>query len=176
MKLLALDLATNVGFAIAEPRAVEAWPAGMLLQGACGPVDGVRYGSHRIGSGGTEHGKFFSLYADWLTDLLTVEAPDTVVFEAPLPRIANAGIEAGRRALGLAATTDLIIYRRGIRAYELSVSTVRKTFCGNGRADKKEVMEACKRRGWNPPDLDTADALALLDAAVHKLRLLRGGR
>lgn len=179
MKLMTLDLATNVGWAVADPSAVDEWPAGLDLEGACGPVDGVRYGSHRIGAFSLPHGQFYALFAEWLGTMLDLERPTHLVFEAPVPRGGKAGIEAGRRGLGLAAITDMIATQRGIRTYEMTVSTARKVFTGNGASDKgakQRVMDACQRRGWNPKDSDASDALAVLDASVHKFRQMNRGR
>lgn len=178
MKLMTLDLATNVGWAVADPAAVDTWPAGLDLEGACGPFDGVRYGSHKIGAFSLPHGRFYILFAEWLNAMLDLENPTHLVFEAPLPRGNKAGIEAGRRGLGLAAITDMIITKRGIRPYELPVATARKVFTGSGSTTeaKARVMATCRRRGWTPKDSDTADALAVLDASIHKFREMNRGR
>lgn len=169
--ILALDLARVTGWAHAPERACRDWPA----LGALGRdrTAGVEYGSHAICTTGMSHGLLYSRFEKWLMDRLFEIAPAVVIFEAPLPTVGRGkghGSEAARRSLGLAAWVDGVCYRQGVACYEEHAATVRKHFCGNGRATKDMVLESCRQRGWEPADLDAADALALLDYTVHRLR------
>lgn len=155
--IIALDLATNVGFARWSPTAP------------------IRWGSMRLPSTGSEVGRFLSAYDLWLRDLLTVEAPETVIFEAPWVG-PSTHQDVARKLMCLAGHTEFVCYRREVpRVVEENNKTVRKHFLGSGGGLRKEIkaltVEACRSRGWTPEDDDAADALALLDYAMHQLRV-----
>ena len=65
-KILALDLATKSGW-------------------ACGSPDGEpRYGTKVLPSTGEDIGRFAAAYNEWLLDMITLESPALIVFEAPI--------------------------------------------------------------------------------------------
>ncbi len=142
MRILALDLATRTGFAVGE---------------ASGEP---RFGTKVIGRPGESIGKFANLFDEWLSDMITLEAPELIVFEAPiLP--ARTTPDTARKLMGLAFLTELICYRRDVRCREANIMTVKKFFTGRGRASKAEMIEAAASHGWICKDDNEADALGV---------------
>lgn len=146
--LLCLDLASTIGWACGSPE---------LLQEAV-------YGSTKLPDD-VSLGRQYGFFGDWLADTITEYRPTDLVIEAPF--LGNS-LRAGRKLFGMTAIAELIAWRRDLRFSEHHASTVRKTFCGSGRADKDEVMRVCKARGFVPTDHNAADAIALLHHASAK--------
>lgn len=71
--------------------------------------------------------------------------------------------------MGLAGLVDLMCHYHGIITDGWAPASIKKHFCGNGRAQKADVEAACRSRGWCFPDNNAADALAVLDMAAHML-------
>ncbi len=95
-----------------------------------------------------------------LADFCALTKPDVVAFEAPI----LGGIQTMnivRLLIGLAAIVEQFCHERGIEIIEKDVSTVRKHFCGNGRAKKHDVMQRCTMLQWPYSDNNQADAHAL---------------
>ena len=63
--MLALDLATCTGWAVG--------PAGAVPSS----------GEERIGAPGIGIGEFLDIYGNWLADMITVHAPQVVIFQLP---------------------------------------------------------------------------------------------
>jgi Holliday junction resolvasome RuvABC endonuclease subunit len=80
--------------------------------------------------------------------------------EAPLIPM-HGNVAAARKLMCLAGHTEFVALRRDVRCEEVSVQTVRKHFCGYGRAKKPDVQEQCRRLGWAYADDNAADALAV---------------
>lgn len=157
--VLSLDLATNVGFAVYAPGA------------------GIRSGTWRVAPPATGIGVFLHRFDEQLTERLRLFAPTYVIFEAPWvgPQTHQ---DTARKLLGLAGETERVCHREGLaerNVYEANNAAVRKHFCGKGRGPRAEmkdrVIRACRERGWAPESDDEADALAVLDYAIHWLRL-----
>lgn len=163
--ILALDLSkSGTGWAYGHPAVLRSRTAIEVA------IEGERVtplsGTQRMGVAADSMGAVFDRFSNWLADTVTTFGPTALVFEAPPPRMDKAGINAGRLLIGLASVTEMIGERRGLRVYEVASNTVRKHFCGDGRAQKDDVVAECRRRGWEPVDHNAADALALLDYAV----------
>lgn len=163
--VLALDLATTTGWAIADGAAVTAWPVNTL--GSTGPVDGVQYGSICFKAG--DRGKLFLDFSRWLDELIASQGISRVFVEAP---VHQRTIAHARIGMALAGIVDLVTRFRGIECQDAAPSTIKLHFCGHGHAEKKTIMAECDRRGWLPEDNNAGDALAILDWGIH---VLRGG-
>ncbi|MGD9884601.1 MAG: hypothetical protein AB7E70_21660 [Hyphomicrobiaceae bacterium] len=167
--ILALDLATTVGWASAAPgyravlpisarHGVQEWAANLAL---------MRSGSHRIAPPGAGLPEFFHAFDLWLADMITVHQPDLLIFEAPIIAGGKTSVETARKLMGLAVLTELTGYRRSIpKVREENVITVKKHWTGHGRADKRMMIDAARQRGFEPADDNAADALALADYAA----------
>lgn len=137
---------------------------------AWSPGTPPEYGTERFGRY-SDLGAMLCAYSAWLGDLLRARGVQTVVFEAPYVRHPN----TAEALYNLTGTTEQVCKMRSIACYSEHVGTVRKHFIGNGglRRDraKARVIEECRARGWEPPDDNAADALALLDHQAHVWKL-----
>jgi Holliday junction resolvasome RuvABC endonuclease subunit len=150
VRILALDLATNVGWAL-------------------GDIDGaIRHDTQRLaGASANNFGALFGSFDHWVSDMITVYSPDRIVFEAPI--VGHSSMNAARVLLGLVSIAELIAHRRGLPCWEVAVSTARKHFCGSGRAKKEDVISRCHELGFTQKDHNAADAIALYHYAAAKL-------
>lgn len=148
-KILALDLATKCGW-------------------ACGSPDGEpTYGTKVLPSTGEDIGRFADAFNTWLLDMLTLESPAVVVFEAPVLS-GTTSLATARKLYGLAWHTEFCCRLRQVRVCEHHLQSVKKFFAGSGRADKADMIAAARRQGWDPKDDNAADALGLWACAVHQ--------
>lgn len=145
--LLALDLGTAVGWAVADT----------LRQ----PGGQFRCGTAQLPAYGLSAGGYFASYADWLADMITTYQPDEVAVEQTLATVEDRGQHATESLLGLRALTAVVCYRRSMPLTWHAVSTVRKAVCGSGRAKKDEVNVEAIKRGARPDSHNAADAAAV---------------
>lgn len=159
MDVLALDLATNTGWASRREAGV------------------VSFGSFRLPKTGDDVGEYLSVFHHWLIDIVACFDTEAlaVVFEAPiLPK--TTGIKVVRKLQGLAAHTEFVCNQLAVsRCMEVNNMSVRKHFIGSGgykrdEAKRLTVMQ-CTERGFKPQNDDEADALACLDYACHCLKI-----
>lgn len=133
MKILALDISkSSTGGAIGD---------------GSGPPRTFR-GSF---SGAPTRGHVGEAFREWLSDLVVIEKPDLLVFEAPLVNFGGArSPEVPRLMLGLSMVTEMICARRSIRCEQVMVQSWRKSFCGTGRPHNPKVatMAMCRSLGW----------------------------
>lgn len=96
------------------------------------------------------------------------------MLEAPLERDSTGGsnIQAILQAYALCKAIGGFARRRGVMVITGNVKTVRKAFLGRGDISgdeaKRQVKRMCEAIGWAPPNLDCADASALLWWASEK--------
>lgn len=148
-KILALDLATQIGFAVGAPDEE--------------PI----YGTKLLPSASAALGRFGDVYDQWILDQLDFHKPGLVVFEAPF--ISGTGnANTSRKLMGLCWQTEIACYRRDTMCLEHNNSSVKKFFTGNGRAEKADMIAAARRQGWNPKTSDEADALGLWACTVNE--------
>lgn len=164
--ILALDLATTSGWARWRPGL--ATPAHGILR-LPRPPKGMS-----DTAAGVEIGKFVAKYRDWLTDMLTADRPDWVVFEAPYVD-EKTHQDTARKLLGIAVVTELVCHDVAVAAFEVNNAKVRTHFIRGAflKSDvvKRLTIEECERRGWSPDDDNAADALAVLDYGAFHLKL-----
>lgn len=145
-KLLALDLATSVGWA--------------LLQRGQAP----RFGTERLP--GMAHGARFARLHDWLGEAHSLFLVDAVAFEEPiLPR--KAGDLATTMATltflwGLAAVVQLWAAQRGMPCQGVSVQHAKLALTNKQHAKKDEmVVAAMQVMNWRVSNDHEADAGAV---------------
>lgn len=166
--ILALDIATQTGWAYADPTALAAWPA-TPLEAAAMPVPGFQVGSKSFEGTVADLGRFADAYHEWLHELVGARTPILVVFEAPFigPKTSQA---AARKSNGLAWHTEWLCQRLQVPCEEARPAQWRKHFTGVGtgkrKAMKEHAMAACVARRWPFANDDEADASGLLDYAV----------
>ena len=148
MRILALDLATKVGW-------------------AAGPADsGPEYGTHKFPSVGREFGRVMGLYSDWLMFMIDHHQPDQVIYEKPITTIhGNSRLETMCLLIGLGMMTEYICFKSFASVSWVNNSTVKKFFVGKGGFGKKTkpypMTVAAEKRGWSPETTDEADALGI---------------
>ncbi|WP_099863801.1 hypothetical protein [Pararhizobium haloflavum] len=149
--ILALDIASNCGWAEGEPG------------------EEPRFGSVRLAPDGSSQAAIFGGMIQFLGSRLQAFRPRTIVFEAPELFRLRSG-KATRHTIevlfGLPAVMQGVAYRMGVHDLQEATSNdVRGFFIGKRnlkRAEaKREVVAACRRRGWDVKNDDEADALAL---------------
>ena len=164
--ILALDIATKTGWAYACPVALSSWP--QLLHKGCLEKFHVKRGHFDLG-GGMPVGYFIRTFGRRLNTLIQEHGPDQIWIESPMIVGAPTSEKARRQLIGAAAHVEAACWQR-ITFREAKVNTIRKYFCGSGRAQKPEVKALCERYGIPAKTLDEADALALLCYAAEKTR------
>lgn len=138
--ILALDLGTKTGVAYGAPGArprLETWvmPAG----------------------GGRDVGAFAMAFEERVDSMLAHQGVSLVIFEAPY---INPYPDQMRRAYGMAWAVERLAHTHAIECAEVITGTLKKTFAGNGRAKKSDMILAAKRRGFEPANDHEADAAA----------------
>lgn len=180
MRILALDVSTNVGWALfAAPM-----PGSELL-----------LGTYRVPSSESADDYGFRTIAleSWLEDRIKEHEPDVIAFESPfipmtpnwnvvlgmLSRVLAPGVMGAVRAavakvqgkngfvttqhtlrlqISLANTIETTAARRGIRVLEVASMSAKKELTGSGRAQKETMIIAAKDRGWPIKNQHEADA------------------
>ena len=155
MKVLALDIATNMGIAVGmSGGAPRAW-------------------SVHLGQAPDE--RRFSKLLSVTAALIAEHKPDLVAIEAPI-----GGNMKSDYLIGLAAIARGVCFNRGVRTEVCNIATVRKHFLGmhftakhfpgktKGAAKaaiKVQVIARCGLLRWHVEDDDAADACAIWDYA-----------
>lgn len=154
MLTLALDLATNVGFAL-------------------GDHSGVKIsGSRRLPSTGDDLYTFAKAFREWLTRGVKRHSPERIVYEQPLlPQTTQ--LHICRKLYGLAWQTEITAgdlgYQGEGKIGEIMNNDWIKHFLGAGMVPRKSkdrkaaVQQMCRVRGFHFDDEDEADAIGILD-------------
>jgi len=166
MNVLALDLATNSGWAL----------------GALG--DHVpAFGSIRFGARDCSHEARFAHALQWISDFLKRHEADVLVFEEPLHfglrrNASNAGND--EISYGLAAIVQAVAHLRGVYdVRQARVVDIRRFFLGDNpkrKIAKRETIGRCRALGLNVEDDNQADAIALWHFQCAQLRPALGLR
>jgi hypothetical protein len=149
--ILALDLATNTGFAYGAANSER--PA---------------IGSIRLGAVGAGHGEKGFKLLRWLQDFLAVQVPSAVYLEAPLPPSHMGGrtnAQTLRQMSGLPFLVEAVCFAWNVPVFEATPHEVRKHFLGTTRLErqeaKRQTIARCRMFGWEVANDDAADAAAL---------------
>lgn len=159
MKILALDIATQMGCAFGRPlTAPSTWS--------------VSFGELR------EHDARFAKALRFIRAMHMQLAPDLIAIEAPI-----GGKDASHYLIGLVAVMRGQAKDLGIQTVEYNIGSVRKHFIGKhftkrdfpalsdaaaGKIIKGKVFSRCRALGWPVSDLDQSDAAALWDYACSR--------
>lgn len=163
MNVLALDLATHLGWAIGSPG-----------------MNRPRWGSFKLPSTGDNIGRFTLAFSVWLTGFIAEEPVDRIVMEATvLPDKTQRATLL--KLYGLAIKVEEIGEGIGIGVSEVRIQSWRKHFLGRASAPphfkgtdrrkwvKDQAIKSCARRGWLTDDDNEADALGILDYSLCML-------
>lgn len=155
--VLALDLATHLGFAIGTPES------------------GVtEFGSHRLPKTGEDAGAFGYAFECWLDSTFSRVEPWMIFYEKPSLFKKTTPITV-LKLNGLAMITEVIAHKRKIDCREVNVEDITTHFCGKGAprrgdARKQNTVRVAKGRGFSVANDNEADAVALCDFALALIR------
>jgi len=153
MTILALDLATNLGWAL--------WRTGM---------EKPRSGAILLRGAGLGHR--FTAYRDWLLETCIAGGVTHIVREAPFLDMKSANVVL--TLYGLAAITEEVAARKGMTCRDIESASWRKFFIGCGAAPrtvakknrrewlKRQVIAECQTRGLDPRNDNEGDAIGIL--------------
>jgi crossover junction endodeoxyribonuclease RuvC len=165
LNILALDLGTRTGWALRENGRIES---------------GVQVFDVKRGE---SPGMRWLRFDRWLDDML--RDVSLVVCEAVLGRFAR-GQAQTYVASNFLGRVEGRCAQAVIEHTTVPSGTLKKFVTGSGRGDKRQMFEACMRRGWWPkatasdadcdPDDNEVDARCLLHYALAELVPAEGGR
>jgi hypothetical protein len=148
--VLALDLATETGFAIGRPG------------------DEPQSGTVRFASKGASHNAIAGGALAWLIAFTKEHPCDLAVIEQEVRKRQHwkSSTESDDITRGLIFMARGVLYERGIYKIELAaVNSVRKFFLGEGNMPREEAKHRtvmrCRAMCWDPADDNAADALAM---------------
>ena len=149
MTLLALDLGTNMGYAISSK--------GTVVSGS------VSFKPGKFDGGGMRPLKFHR----WLDDLHKTSVVTEVAFEAVRRHL---GTDAAHIYGALMGVLTMWCEANKVPYEGVSVQAIKMFATGKGNAGKEAVTAAVKKRwGHNPKTDDEADALALLHLKLNEI-------
>ena len=123
-----------------------------------------------VGYPGDIQGPVSSLWTS-LGNLVDREKPDLICFEQPMlgraqmnKKTGNWGLNTSigtlRRLYGLAATVELFCAVNDIPVVETPLKSVKKSWAGNGNANKEAMKKAARERGFDIGDGPDAEHIA----------------
>lgn len=139
--VLALDLATQTGWAYSSAGMVSSGSEGFQLKKKDGP--GIR----------------FLKFRSWLRDQIEIIKPELVVYEEVMRWSSGA---AAKCYCGLLATMQTECEAKEIPYEGVHVGTIKKAATKKGNATKEEMIQAARVQGYKPQDDNEADAIHLL--------------
>lgn len=139
--ILALDLATQTGWAYESCGLISSGSEGFKLKKNDGP--GVR----------------FLKFRSWLRDQFEIVKPEKVVYEEVMRWSSGA---AAKCYCGLLGILQAECESKGIPYEGVHVGTIKKAATGKGNATKEQMIKAAEDAGYKPKDDNEADAIHLL--------------
>ena len=146
--ILALDLGTTTGWAIRDFD-------GLITSGT------VSFKPSRYDGGGMRYLRF----TNWLTEIDRLSGPIEAIYFEEVRR--HAGTDAAHVYGGLLAVLTSWGELRGVPYQGVPVGTIKKHASGKGNAPKQAMIDAARKRGFNPADDNEADAIAILLWAIE---------
>lgn len=151
MTTLALDLGTNLGWAVHR-------------------ADGrVESGTERFDPGKGGPGVRWLRFRYWLIDMKAAHEPLTLIaFEEIVGHAPNATYAAHLYG-GFVAHLQAFGEHHQIAYRGFHNGKIKKAWTGNGAAKKDQMVARCKELGFNPGTDNEADAIALLHLAIGQV-------
>lgn len=146
--VLALDLGTKLGWAV-RARDGAVWHGTEAFTPRKSWTPGQRWLRAR----------------SFLTDLI-VRHQATVIAYEDVKR--HAGTDAAHAYGAFLCIVQMVADSHRATLQPVGVKTIKKYFTGSGNADKVAMLAEARRRGFNPSDDNSADALAILSWAVEQ--------
>lgn len=98
----------------------------------------------------------------WLNSFIGNFLPDVIYYEDVRRHL---GTDAAHVYGGYLATLQAFCCEKNIKLVPVAVGTIKKHWTGKGNANKYEMIQEARKRGFQPIDDNEADALAILDYA-----------
>lgn len=146
-KILALDLGTHTGWAVAS--------GGKLVASGTQSFSPGRY------EGG---GMRFLRFTHWLSEMYRLHPLERVYFEEVR---AHKGVDAAHVYGGFMAGLTAWCEDHSIPYLGIPVGAIKKSATGRGNAPKEMVMDAVRSWGLNPGTDNEADAIALINHCLE---------
>jgi hypothetical protein len=151
--LLALDLSSNIGWAMFRPSR---------------PPRPPRFGTLSYASQGAT--RICGQFSDWLTEMFSVEPWQAIAWERPL-LVPTDTVDKLEILYGLVGVVrGFVGSRRHLMPHlEVTVPEVKKRLTDKARAEKREVIEACWKLGWKVGTDHEADACGVGLVAYRRI-------
>ena len=151
MDILALDVATKTGWASNSGKVLRSGITSFAIKRGESP--GMRFLRCR----------------SWLEEVygLLNKKVNVIVYEQAQHR----GGAATMVCVGLVTEVQAFASKYNIEMMPVHTGTLKKFSTGNGRASKKDMVKAAKKKGWKPEDHNEADAQLLLEYAMYELNV-----
>ncbi|NDE16409.1 hypothetical protein EBZ80_15905 [bacterium] len=148
--ILALDLATQTGWAYHANGLISSGSEGFKLKKRDGP------------------GQRFFRFRTWLREQIVEVKPERVVYEEVMRWSSGA---AAKCYCGLLAIVQTECEAKEIKYEGVHVGTIKKSATGNGNATKEQMIRAAMEQGFRPQDDNEADALHILLLFCRRLNI-----
>lgn len=148
MKILALDCATNTGWAIRSGSKV---------------IHGTQVFDLKRGE---SQGMRWIRFRSWLAEMLRNESFTVIAYEQAHHR----GGAATQVGVGFAIHIQTFCAERGIEHTDFHTGMIKKFATGKGNADKSEMIIKARELGYSPKNDNEADAIHILLLAERDLR------
>jgi len=143
-QIISLDLGTEMGWASIDE-------TGSINSGT------INFKNDRFSGGGMRFLKF----KRWLTEMKnSTENLECIVFEEVRAR--QPSVAADQTYGGFMATLTAWCEHHVIPYEGIPVKTIKKFLTGTGNANKGQMIEGVRAKGFNPADDNEADAIAML--------------
>ena len=149
MKVIAIDPATQLGWAYKEK--------------GCKPKYGTESFHNKQWDGA---GMRFLKFRNWFEEIL--DPSDIVAYEAVEM---HSSTYAAHQYAGWVSALQAACEHFCVPYTGYPVGTIKKYWTGKGNAKKGDMILEAQKRGYNPPDDNAADALAILHLAIEDLRI-----
>lgn len=140
MKTLCLDIALRTGYAYNDG-------------------DTVRFGTFDISKESKDNAVRGRLFNNWLSSFLNEIQPNEIVFEQGFYRN---GLPTTALLWGLIWEANRVAELYNIPRHAVAPMTIKKFITGNGKADKKQVMQRIEELGYKITDDHQGDSISLL--------------
>src|SRR5579863_10156775 len=127
MTVLALDLASRVGWAVGTPD--TPW----------------RYGTFDLSHTSDDYGKMSSAFSLWLADMISTYEPKLIAIESNFFRGSNS-----YHLSGLVWDAHRVAYLRDVKRTEFPPTQIKRFAAGDGTARKRMMIEWAERQGFSP--------------------------
>lgn len=159
--LLALDQATNTGWAVGEiGQPFVTTPVEIAAGGARARL----LASGTVRTGGTD------VMRAWLMGTVTAYGVRGIIYESPIHAGGRTSFKTARRLYALAEAIEDVARQRVLWCAENARSSAYKAVVGRGNARKEEARDHLRALGFAPATLDESDAIIHWHAAALQLR------